>query len=152
MNLPVLGERSVRAPERILGLAALALGTLVCSVSPALARAPEERTGDPVRGAALFEKRCTGCHALDQNKEGPRLGDVYGRKAGAVPGFPYSEALKSSSITWDTARLDRWLTDTETVIPNNDMDFRVPSGEERADLVAFLRATAQRKGGPGSTD
>jgi cytochrome c len=99
--------------------------------------------GDAGRGKILFEKRCTGCHGLDRDKEGPRLGGVYGRKAGSVAGFTYSDALKSAHLTWDDASLDRWLTNTEAVIPNNDMAFRVPSAEERADIVAFLRSTSQ---------
>src|SRR5580700_10566743 len=47
-------------------------------------------------GKELFEKRCGGCHALDRDKEGPRLGGVYGRAAASVPSFDYSAALKNS--------------------------------------------------------
>src|ERR1700759_1056486 len=50
---------------------------------------------DAERGKQLFEKRCTGCHSLDQNKEGPHLRGVYGRHAGRLPGFTYSAALQS---------------------------------------------------------
>ena len=135
-----------------MGLAALGLLAMICSVSPALARAPLGRSGDAARGEVLFRKRCTGCHALAADKEGPRLGDVYGRKAGSVPGFPYSDALKGASFTWDDARLDQWLSDTESLIANNDMAFRVPSAEERADLLAFLRASAEKKASPRPTD
>ncbi len=51
--------------------------------------APEQR-GDAAQGKLVFERRCTGCHALDADREGPRLGNVYGRKAGSVAGFQYS--------------------------------------------------------------
>jgi cytochrome c len=64
-------------------------------------------------GHALFEKRCGGCHALDRDKEGPRLGGVYGRKAGVIDSFQYSDALKNSEVTWSDNTLERWLTDTE---------------------------------------
>ena len=50
-------------------------------------------------GKVLFEKRCTGCHSLDKNKEGPRLAGVYGRKAGSVADFSYSNELKAAKIT-----------------------------------------------------
>ena len=50
--------------------------------------------GDPIRGKDLFEKRCGGCHSLDARKEGPRLRNVYGRKAGSISSFKYSDALK----------------------------------------------------------
>jgi cytochrome c2 len=52
-------------------------------------------------GKDLFEKRCSGCHSLDRDKEGPRLAGVYGRAAGSVASFNYSDALKNSHITWD---------------------------------------------------
>src|ERR1700741_3486715 len=57
--------------------------------------------GDPIRGKDLFEKRCGGCHSLDTDKEGPRLRNVYGRKAGSILGFKYSDALKGAQFTWD---------------------------------------------------
>ncbi|HEY6490659.1 MAG: c-type cytochrome [Terracidiphilus sp.] len=105
----------------------------------------QERAGDAVRGKMLFEKRCTGCHGLDQDKEGPRLRRVYGRKAGTVEGFPYSDALKGAQFAWKDAQLEEWLTDTESVLKNNNMEFHVPSAEERADIVAFLRDAAEEK-------
>lgn len=94
------------------------------------------------RGKQLFEKRCTGCHSLDQDKEGPRLRGVYGRQAGTVSGFNYSAALQSSHLTWDDASLDKWLTDTDSLIANNDMAFHVAKQDERADIIHFLKATS----------
>ena len=95
--------------------------------------------GDSNRGKTAFEKRCTGCHGLDQAKEGPALRGVYGRHPAKEPGFDYSEALKKSSVTWDTATLDRWLADTESVVPGNNMTFRLNDPSERADIVAYLK-------------
>ena len=74
-------------------------------------------------GKELFEKRCGGCHALDRDKEGPQLHGVYGRKAGSVESFQYSDALKKSKIVWTEETLERWLTDTEKLVPDNDMTF-----------------------------
>src|ERR1700731_2398100 len=91
-------------------------------------------------GQALFEKRCTGCHALDADHEGPRLRGVVGRAAGTVKTFQYSEALKNAKYTWDEAKLDKWLTDTESVVPENDMSFRVPKQEERAAIISYLKS------------
>ena len=59
--------------------------TLALLVFPKISRAAD----DGEAGKQLFEKRCTGCHALDRNKEGPRLGGVYGRPAGTAPSFNY---------------------------------------------------------------
>lgn len=109
---------------------------------PRISRATDKPQGDAAQGKVLFEKRCTGCHSLDQDKEGPRLRTVYGRKAGTVPSFQYSDAFKNAQFNWNDALLDKWLTNTESVLPNNDMEFRVPSAEERADIIAFLRSSA----------
>ena len=94
---------------------------------------------DPERGREAFENRCTGCHALDKVKLGPPLRGVYGRKAGRDPQFTYSDAVKSASITWDESTLDRWLNDTESVIPDNDMTFRLNDPAERANIIAYLK-------------
>lgn len=90
-------------------------------------------------GKNLFVRRCSGCHALDTNKEGPKLRGVYGRKSAAVPGFGYSEALKKSSIRWDEPTLDRWLTDPEAMVPDTDMAFRLGDGSERKAIVEYLK-------------
>jgi cytochrome c len=94
---------------------------------------------DPGRGRDAFEKRCTGCHALDKIKIGPPLRGVYGRNAGKDAQFTYSDAVKVASFTWDESTLDRWLTDTESVIPDNDMSFRLNDPSERASIIAYLR-------------
>jgi len=120
-------------------LAALFLGLVVF---PRISRASEPTD----LGKQLFEKRCTGCHALDRNKEGPRLGGVYGRQAGRVPDFNYSTALKASHFVWDEQRLDTWLTDTQSLVEDNNMDFHVPKAEERAEIIRYLKAISLSAG------
>lgn len=95
--------------------------------------------GDVVRGKAAFEKRCTGCHAMDADREGPRLKGVFGRKAGSVAGFNYSAGLKNSGMTWNDATLERWLSDPDLVVKDNNMSIGVPKAEERRDLIAYLK-------------
>ena len=90
-------------------------------------------------GKALFEKRCGGCHALDRDKEGPRLGGVYGRTAGSIDSFQYSDALKKSKLKWDEDTLNKWLTDTEKLVPNSDMTFHVEKADERNEIIAYLK-------------
>ncbi len=99
--------------------------------------------GDAVRGKAVFEKRCMGCHAMDADREGPRLGGVFGRKAGSVAGFAYSAALKRSGLTWNDATLEQWLSDPDLVVPGNNMDFHVPKAEERLDVIAYLKQSSR---------
>ena len=136
-------RRDEGLPVKIAGVTAISLVAAAVFAVPPASYGNGSGAVDAERGKLLFERRCTGCHSLDQNKEGPHLRDVYGRKAGTASGFEYSDALKAARLTWDDTSLDKWLTDTESVIPNNDMSFRVPSAEERADIIAFLRSTAR---------
>jgi cytochrome c len=96
-------------------------------------------TGDAARGKVIFEKRCTGCHAMEFNAEGPRLAGVYGRKAGSVPGFDYSQGLKNSGLTWNDTTLEKWLSGPDSVVPDAKMDFYVPKAGERQDLIAYFK-------------
>lgn len=107
--------------------------------------ASTQQTGDAARGKMVFERRCTGCHALDSNREGPRLRDVYGRKAGSVAGFQYSASLAHAGITWNPATLDRWLSDPDAMIPGNNMSFLTPKEADRKDLIAYLQQSAGNK-------
>ena len=75
--------------------------------------------------------------------EGPRLRGVYGRRAGSTQDFQYSDALKNAKITWNEDLLDKWLTDTESLVPDNDMSFRVPNPDERRDVIAYLKSLTQ---------
>jgi len=100
--------------------------------------------GDATRGQALFEKRCTGCHSLDRNKQGPTLQGVYGRTSGTAAGYAYSDALKQAAIVWDDKSLDKWLSDPDQFISGNNMDFLVAKPQERADVIAFLRKASAR--------
>jgi cytochrome c len=121
-------------PSASLALAVLAL------ISSAVVLPSQADGQSGQEGQALFQKRCGGCHALDADHEGPRLRGVVGRAAGTVKTFKYSEALKSAKHTWDEAKLEKWLTDTESVVPDNDMAFRVPKQEERAAIISYLRS------------
>lgn len=94
---------------------------------------------DAALGKSVFEKRCTGCHAMNVDREGPRLAGVYGRRAGSVAGFTYSTGLKNLGITWNDATLEKWLSDPDVMVPDNNMSFSVPKAEERRDVIAYLK-------------
>jgi cytochrome c len=112
------------------------------SSTPADATIQTTADGDPIRGAALFDKRCTGCHSLTTNREGPMLQGVYGRTTGSVLAFSYSPALKDAHIEWNDQMLDEWLSDPDAFIPGNNMDFLVARPQERKDLIAFFKQKA----------
>ena len=128
----------MRRKPHIIGAGFVAFASLL--VSSALSIAGSAQTTES--GKALFEKRCGGCHALDRDKEGPRLRGVYGRVAGSVDSFQYSDALKKSKITWTEETLDKWLADNEKLVPDNDMAFHVDSVDERRAIIAFLKQSS----------
>ena len=97
-----------------------------------------------VRGKAVFQTRCIGCHTLDRDDEGPRLRGVYGRTSGTVPNFPYSDALKRARIVWNEKSLEKWLAHPQTLVPGSGMPLYVTDTKERRDLVAFLKANAKK--------
>jgi cytochrome c len=100
--------------------------------------------GDPVRGHALYQSRCTACHSLDQSRIGPAQRGVFDRLAGSVPGFDYSPALKRSGVRWTAANLDRWLANPEALVPGQRMGYQVADPVDRRDLIAFLASHAAR--------
>ena len=121
----------------------LAIVVLAAAIaaSPAAA-SPAWAAGDAARGEQLYEA-CQDCHSLDKNDVGPRHRGVYGRKAGSLPDYAYSDALKSSSIVWNEETLDKWLTDPQAFVPGVRMFFHLADPQDRADVIAYLKERAK---------
>ena len=110
--------------------AALAIGAASC----ARGAAP-----DPKAGEAIYS-RCAACHALAYDRTGPRHCGLFGRRAGSVPGFEYSDAMKKSGIVWNETTLDRFLADPPGTVPGTAMGYAgIKDPKERADLIAYLQ-------------
>ena len=101
---------------------------------------------DPRRGQELFAERCAACHALDRNKAGPMLDGVFGRKAGSVPGYSYSPALRASGLTWSADRLDKWLMGPRVLVPGARMPVSIIEATTRRDIIAYLKAESGSSG------
>jgi cytochrome c len=141
-EMPPLQYRMIHRNARITDADLTALDQLVRAPDTIQTGSPPAGEGDPVRGKELFEKRCVGCHALTQNREGPKLQGVYGRTSGTAEYFVYSAALKKAQIVWDTTSLNRWLADPDAFVPGNDMDFLVSRPQERLDLISYLKQSS----------
>jgi len=105
------------------------------AVPPAAPKAAEV----PVAPPAAF-MQCRSCHSTEPGKNliGPSLAGVVGRKAGSVPGFNYSAALKGSGITWNAAALDQWLTGPGKMVPGTRMVIGIPDAARRQQIVQYL--------------
>ena len=56
-----------------------------------------------------------------------------------MAGFTYSAGLKNLGLTWNDATLEKWLSDPDGMVQDNNMNFSVPKAEERRDLIAYLK-------------
>jgi cytochrome c len=96
----------------------LVLAAVVCASTAAIV-SKAEAAGDATAGEHVFA-RCIVCHSAKagENKIGPSLAGVFGRKSGSAPGYNYSPALQSAGITWDEQELDKYLANP----PADDME------------------------------
>ncbi|MGN6147370.1 MAG: c-type cytochrome [Rhizomicrobium sp.] len=103
--------------------------------------ASQAEAADAKNGATVFQ-RCAICHANTKGapaKIGPDLFAIVGRKAGTMPNFSYSAAMKGSGITWTPDKLTAYVQHPQAVVPGNRMAFAgVTRPADAADLVAYL--------------
>ncbi|WP_422368549.1 c-type cytochrome [Pelagibius sp.] len=102
-------------------------------------------TGDAERGAKVF-RQCVSCHQVGEaakNRVGPHLNGVFGRLAGSVAGFRYSDHMKRASadgLVWTFETLDAFLENPKSLVSATRMSFRgLKKAQDRADILAYLR-------------
>jgi cytochrome c len=115
-------------------LPAAVASILLCA--PALAQ-------DTDAGQIAFNNACRTCHTVREgdNRLGPSLYRVIGRKAGSLPSYNnYSESMKKADIVWDKNNLDRFIAIPDQVVPGNNMKpyGGIASAEERAKIIECL--------------
>jgi len=122
--------------------ATLVLGSLGMLLTPPTSAVEQ---GDATRGQQLFVIQCAGCHALDpsQQRMGPPLAGVVGRKAGSVEGVRYSAAMRDAGFIWDEIRLEGYLANPGRYLPGTTKAVSVPNPKARADLIAYLRSLSK---------
>jgi len=126
-----------RSPLALVALGAAPLLLTVQLMTATAARAD----GDPTHGKQIFNK-CMVCHSIQTgvNKIGPSLHGVVGRKAGTISDYSYTDAMKSSGLTWDEATLNKYLTNPRKLVPGTRMIFvGVPKEPDRLDVIAYLK-------------
>lgn len=97
--------------------------------------------GNAETGEAAFAQ-CKVCHSMEEGKVGigPSLHKLIGRAAGAVPGYSYSPAMKSSGIVWSEEKMFEFLARPLKVVPGTKMSFAgYPDAQKRADLIAWIK-------------
>lgn len=108
----------------------------------ALAQQPGSVHANVAKGAAIFETRCSMCHAIregDSSTYGPTLHGLFGRKAASLTGYAYSPDLRGSGIVWNAQTLDEYLADPHSGKQGVKMPYPGLSSKiDRANLIAFL--------------
>ena len=117
----------------------LALAAVICA-STAAVLSKAESAEDAAAGEHVFA-RCVTCHSAKagENKIGPSLWGVFGRKSGSAPGYDYSPALKAAGITWDEQEFDKYLTNPPAHVRGTKMVISVPNAEDRQNVIAYLK-------------
>lgn len=125
--------RRLRPAALTLALALVAAPALAQSEPPSLAR------GEEVWG------KCQACHTIapgGRNLVGPPLYGIFGRVAGTLPGYRYSEAMKASGLVWTEDTLDRYLAATTEFMPGTKMYGGLAIEQDRVDLIAWMKMKA----------
>ena len=101
----------------------------------------------------LFNNACRTCHTIKagDNRLGPNLYNVIGRKAGSLPDFNYSSAMRDAGFVWDEEKIERFIADPEVVVPGNTMKpyGGLASSDDRKKITAFLLSAAAGRPGRG---
>jgi cytochrome c len=101
---------------------------------------PAYAQGDAADGEKIFA-HCVPCHSNKpgENKLGPSLAGVFGRKSGTEPGYNYSSAMKGLNVTWDEKSLDEYLQGPGKFVRGTKMVYFVPNEKDRHDVIAYLK-------------
>lgn len=97
---------------------------------------------DRAKGERVYTSKCKVCHDLKAGakKLGPSFAGLFGRKAGSVADFKYSDAMAKSGIVWDEKTIDEYLRKPKDFIPGNKMVFDgLPKQDDRENLLAYLK-------------
>jgi cytochrome c len=123
----------------------VALASLLAGPAFAQATTGAASGGD---GQLMFNNACRTCHTVKEgdNRLGPNLHNVVGRKAGSLPDYNnYSSSMKNAGLTWDKATLDRFIANPDAVVPGHNMKpfGGLANADERAKIVSYLETAGR---------
>jgi cytochrome c len=110
----------------------------------AVTQESERKGADTESGQLTFNNACRTCHTTKEgdNRLGPNLHNIIGRKAGSLPNYGYSSAMKGADFVWDKEKLDRFIAKPDEIVPGNNMKpyGGLTSAEDRAKVIVFLES------------
>ena len=130
----------VRRRNRMFLTAALSAMAFMLPAPSALPQVPQGT--EDVSGQQAFNNACRTCHMVKEgdNRLGPNLYRVVGRKAGSLPDYGFSSAMKEAGFVWDEEKLDRFIANPDEVVPGNSMKpyGGLSSSDDRKKIIAYL--------------
>ncbi|KRR05272.1 cytochrome C [Bradyrhizobium valentinum] len=119
-----------------------ALSGMASMVSSPSALPQASQGAQDASGQQAFNNACRTCHIVREgdNRLGPNLHKIIGRKAGSLPDYGFSSAMKEAGFVWDEEKLDRFIANPDEVVPGNSMKpyGGLSSSEDRKKIIAFL--------------
>ena len=119
-----------------------ALSGMACMLGSPSALPQASQGADAGSGQQAFNNACRTCHMVREgdNRLGPNLYRIVGRKAGSLPDYAFSGAMKQAGFVWDEEKLDRFIANPDEVVPGNSMKpyGGLASGDDRKKIIAFL--------------
>ncbi|MBR0695658.1 cytochrome c family protein [Bradyrhizobium lablabi] len=116
---------------------------VICGMT-SLMLSPSHGQGGGSTAEQAFNNSCRTCHTIKEgdNRAGPNLHNIIGRKAGSVANFRYSDAMKSADFVWDDDKLARFIENPDALVSGNGMKpyTGVRSSDDRSKIVEFLKS------------
>ena len=135
---PTSSRRDLRVWHRMFLISALSAMAYLLPLPSALPQASQDTEG----GQQAFNNACRTCHMVREgdNRLGPNLHKIVGRKAGTLPNYGFSSAMKEAGFVWDEEKLDRFMANPDEVVPGNSMKpyGGLSSSDDRKKIIAFL--------------
>lgn len=96
-------------------------------------------------GQVAYNNHCRTCHSTDagDNRLGPNLQGIIGRKAGGAEGYGYSSAFQGADFEWTVEKLDQFIADPNAVVPGNNMKPYSGIGDDkvRSAIIEHLKGS-----------
>jgi cytochrome c len=120
----------------------VALSGIAYMLSSSSALPQASQGADAASEQQAFNNACRTCHVMREgdNRLGPNLHKIIGRKAGSLPDYNYSGAMKEAGFVWDKEKLDRFIANPDEVVSGNSMKpyNGLTSSDDREKIIAFL--------------
>jgi cytochrome c len=134
--------RNVPVRHRARAFLIMAVSGMAYVLSSPSALAQASQGTEDVSGQQAFNNACRTCHIVREgdNRLGPNLHKIVGRKAGSLPDYTFSSAMKEADFVWDEQKLDRFIANPDEIVPGNRMKpyGGLSSSDERKKIIAYL--------------